>query len=133
MEAVKEQLILRKDDYELIISYLKGGLLRSSFDRHNAEELEAELKKAKLTTKEDFPSDVVRLDSRVKVRDEKDKKVMELTLVVPEKVDIKQRKVSIMSPVGTALIGYRSGQQVQWIVPSGQKTFTILEVSNELQ
>jgi regulator of nucleoside diphosphate kinase len=130
METVKEQLIIRKDDYELIVAYLKGGLNRNSFDRHNAEELEAELRKAKLVNKNNFPSDVVRLNSKVKILDEKDGKPFELTLVTPERANIKQRKVSIMSPVGTALIGYRKGQKVQWRVPSGEKTFTILEVSN---
>ncbi|MCU7549193.1 hypothetical protein OCK74_08705 [Chitinophagaceae bacterium LB-8] len=72
METVKEQLIIRKDDYELIVAYLKGGLNRNSFDRHNAEELEAELKKAKLVNKNNFPADVVRLNSKVKILDEKD-------------------------------------------------------------
>jgi regulator of nucleoside diphosphate kinase len=129
MEAVKEQLILRKDDYELMVAYLKGSLDRNSFDRHNAEELEAELRKATLVGKDNFPEDVVRLNSKVKVRDEKDGKTIELTLVTPQGADIKQRKVSIMSPIGTALIGYRKGQIVQWKVPSGQKTFTILDVS----
>jgi regulator of nucleoside diphosphate kinase len=129
MEAVTEQLILRQDDYELMLAYLKGGLDRNSFDRQNAEVLEAELIKATLVDKDSFPDDVVRLNSKVKIRDEKEKKTLELTLVTPPKADIKQRKVSIMSPIGTALIGYRKGQIVQWKVPSGQKTFTILEVT----
>src|SRR5688500_3334172 len=129
MEAVTEQLILRQDDYELMLAYLKGGLDRNSFDRQNAEVLEAELRKATLVDKDSFPDDVVRLNSRVKIRDEKEKKTMELTLVTAPKADIKQRKVSIMSPIGAALIGYRKGQIVQWKVPSGQKTFTILEVT----
>lgn len=130
MEAIKEQLILRKDDFELMIAYLNGGFVRNTFDRHNAEELKAELRKAILVGKDQFPEDVVRFNSKVKVRDEKDGKTIELTLVTPSGADIKQRKVSIMSPIGTALIGYRKGQKVMWKVPSGLKTFTILDVSN---
>lgn len=129
MEAIKEQLILRKDDYELMMAYLKGNLDRNSFDRHNAEELEGELRKARLVEQDDFPGDVVRINSKVSIRDERDGKNIELTLVTPQKADIKQRKISILSPIGTALIGYRKGQKVQWKVPSGYKTFTILDVS----
>ena len=129
MEAIKEQLILRKDDYELMMAYLKGNLDRNSFDRHNAEELEGELRKARLVEQDDFPGDVVRINSKVSIRDERDGKNIELTLVTPQKADIKQRKISILSPIGTALIGYRKGQKVQWKVPSGHKTFTILDVS----
>jgi regulator of nucleoside diphosphate kinase len=133
MTEIKEPLIVRKDDYELIASYLKGILSRNSFDRHNAEELNAELRKAKLVTKDNFPADVVRLNSKVKIKDETGTKVLELMLVIPERADIKQRKVSVMSPIGTALIGYRKGQKVKWRVPSGLKTFTILDVSNYYQ
>ena len=55
---------------------------------------------------------------------------MELKVVTPEKANIRQRLISIMSPVGTALIGFRKGQRVKWNVPGGKKVFTILEVRN---
>lgn len=132
MPQVKEQLILLKSDYDIIMLNLKSGAGKTTFNRHDAEDLELELKKAKLVEKEDMPDDVVRLNSFVAIRDEKDGKLMRLTIVTPEKADIKKRKISIMSPIGTALIGYRKGQKVSWNVPSGTKTFTILEVSNML-
>ena len=63
--------------------------------------------------------------------EEKENNVMELTVVTPEKANIKKRLISIMSPVGTALIGFRKGQQVKWKVPAGKKTFTIMNVENQ--
>ena len=132
MPQVKEHLILLKSDYEIIMLNLKSGAGKTTFNRQDAEEMELELKKAKVVEKEDMPDDVVRLNSFVAIRDEKDGKLMRLTVVTPEKADIKKRKISIMSPIGTALIGYRKGQKVSWNVPSGTKTFTILEVSNML-
>ena len=129
MERIKEQLLLLKDDYDIIMSCLKG-LGRVTFNRQEAERLEGELKKAKLVRKEELPGDVVRLNSSVTIKDEKENKVMEVMLVTPERVNIKQKKISIMSPIGTALIGFRKGQQVKWMVPAGKKTFTILDVSN---
>ena len=119
-----------KDDYNLLKTYLNNRSGKTSFDRQNAEDLSAELKKAKLVSKDEFPADVVRLNSTVRIKPEDKDYVMELTIVTPDKADIKERKISIMSPIGTALIGFRQGRNVKWQVPSGKKTFTILEVNN---
>jgi len=119
-----------KDDYNLLKTYLNNRSGKTSFDRQNAEDLFAELKKAKLVSKDEFPADVVRLNSTVRIKPEDKDHVMELTIVTPDKADIKERKISIMSPIGTALIGFRQGRNVKWQVPSGKKTFTILEVNN---
>ena len=131
MEKQNNQLVLRKDDYEILISCLNNMYGRAAFDRQNAEELKNELKKAKLVNETDFPSDVVRLNSKVKIKTEKKDEIMELMIVTPDKADIKKRKISIMAPLGTALIGFRQGQKVKWQVPSGKKTFTIMEVIND--
>jgi len=131
LEKEKQTLVLRKDDYEIMMGYLRNRPGANLYDRQNAEELETELKKARLVDKEHFPEDVVRLNSIIKVKDTERNTVMELMLVTPDKADIKQRKISIMAPIGTALIGFRQGQKVKWQVPSGKKTFTILEVINQ--
>jgi len=131
MQQLKNSLLLRKDDYEIIQSYLKTGPHKHSFDRKNAEELKVELKKAKLVSPDKFPEDVVRLNSKVKIKEDQNDKTMEFILVTPDKADIKERKISVMAPIGIALIGFRQGQRVKWQVPSGKKTFTIMEVSNQ--
>jgi regulator of nucleoside diphosphate kinase len=56
---------------------------------------------------------------------------MELVLVMPDQADIKQKKISVMAPVGTALIGFKKGEKVNWHVPAGEKTFAILDVVNQ--
>ncbi len=119
-----------KDDYNLLKTYLNNRSGKTTFDRQNAEDLLAELKKAKLVSKDEFPANVVRLNSTVRIKPEDKDYVMELMIVTPDKADIKERKISIMSPIGTALIGFRQGENVKWQVPSGKKTFTILEVNN---
>lgn len=128
MKHAEQPVVLRKDDYDLLLSYLRGIGGPAVFSRQEAEEFQAELQRALIVDKEAFPPDVVRINSRVTVA-EKDK-VMELTLVTPEKANIKERKVSVMAPIGAALIGFRKGQQVQWKVPAGVKTFTIVNVEN---
>jgi regulator of nucleoside diphosphate kinase len=125
-----QQLVVTKDDYDVIVSCLKETRLKSAFDRKNVEELQAELKKARVVAKEEFPEDVVRINSRVKIKEENKDSVMEVMLVTPEKADIKEKKISIMAPVAAALIGFRKGQKVKWQVPAGTKTFLILDVDN---
>src|SRR5689334_15288915 len=119
MEKSKKQLVIRKDDYHHILSYLRGGYSRNSFDKRNAFELEGELKKAKLVNNESFPSDVVRLNSKVRIKEEPSGKLFEVTLVTPEKADMHEKKISVMAPIGTAIIGFSKGAQVTWKVPSG--------------
>ncbi len=131
MAKSKEQLILTQEDYDVIMANLKSTHSQLTFTKENAEELEAELKKAKIVSKEKFPADVVKLNSQVVIKEEKSNKTMEFTIVTPERSDIKQKRISLMSPIGTALIGYRQGSTVAWNVPAGQKIFSILEVRNE--
>jgi regulator of nucleoside diphosphate kinase len=131
MKKTNNRLVLLVDDYKLLISYLNGGHSKTAFDGRNAEDLQMELKKAKLVNKDDFPEDVVRLNSKVKIKAEDRDEVMELMLVTPDKADIKEKRISIMAPIGTALIGFRQGQKVKWQVPAGKKTFTIMEVIND--
>ena len=130
MKKLNNQLVVMKDDYNLMVTYLNNRPGKTTFDRQNAEDLFAELRKAKLVSKDEFPADVVRLNSTVRIKPEDRDYIMELMIVTPDKADIKERKISIMSPIGTALIGFRQGENVKWQVPSGKKTFTILEVNN---
>lgn len=131
MEKTSTQLILRLDDYKILTSYLNNWYGNTQVERKSALELQAELKRARLVDKDNFPSDIVRLNSRVKIKAEGREEVMELVLVMPDKADMKERKISVVAPVGAALIGFREGQRVSWQVPAGKRTFTILEVINE--
>lgn len=131
MERKKKRLVLTKEDYKIIMHYLRSGLATVTFNRKDAETLESELKQARLVNDDQLPLDIVRLNSKVVIKEEKENKVLELTVVTPNKADIKQRLISIMSPIGTALIGFRKGERVKWKVPAGNKTFTILDVQNQ--
>jgi regulator of nucleoside diphosphate kinase len=129
MTRVKTQLLLRKDDYDILINCIRTGPGKTAFDNQNIQELESELKKARLVPKDQFPGNVVGLNSRVIIRQD-DGKQMELIVVIPEQANIKEKKISVMAPIGTALLGFRQGEKVAWDVPSGRKTFTIMQVFN---
>jgi regulator of nucleoside diphosphate kinase len=131
MQTANNNIVLRKDDYQLLVSLLNGAGRKLSFDRRNAQDLLAELKKATLVNKDNFPEDVVRINSVVRIQAEGMNEIMEFMLVTPDKADIKEKKISVMAPMGVALIGFKKGQQVKWQVPAGKRTFTILDVVND--
>lgn len=128
MKKAEQTLVLRQDDHEVLTSYMSTHELSGD---HSIEALQTELKKAKLVSKDEFPEDAVRLNSKVKIKDAKNGKEMEVMVVMPNDADIKQRKISVTAPVGIALIGFRKGQKVGWQVPAGMKTFTITDVVNQ--
>lgn len=121
-----------KQDHDLILQYLRSGRWLQPSDQPYAEKLEAELKRADFVDKASLPKDVVRLNSSVKVLDISSGRMMEIVLVTPENASLKDRKISILSPVGAALIGFRCGDTVTWKVPAGEKTFRIDEVLNDM-
>ena len=122
MKTTKSKLIIGKEDFETLNAYVRGLKSVRDFDRKNAASLEDELKKATVVEKEKLPGDVVRLNSRVIIQEGTKDKLIELVLVVPDKANIKERKVSVFAPIGTALIGFRQGQKIRWHVPAGSKT-----------
>jgi len=123
-------VILLKHDFEILNAHVKNLQGMQVNEKENFSKLSQELKKAKIVDPEDFPPDVVRLDSTVVIKDLQTNREMTITIVLPQKADIKQKKVSVLAPIGTALIGFGKGQKVSWEVPSGKKDFKIMEVSN---
>lgn len=123
-------VILLRHDFEILNAHVKNLQGMQVNEKENFSKLSQELKKAQIVEPEDFPSDVVRLDSTVVIKDLQTKREMTITIVLPQNADIKQKKVSVLAPIGTALLGFGKGQKVSWEVPSGKKDFKIMEVSN---
>ncbi|MCO2151829.1 nucleoside diphosphate kinase regulator, partial [Pseudomonas aeruginosa] len=93
-----------------------------------AEALEAELSRAQVVGHDEIPPGVVTMNSTVRCREESSGKEYTLTLVYPEDV-AGEGKVSILAPVGTALLGLTIGQTIDWPAPSGKTLkLTLLEI-----
>ncbi|TVP56500.1 MAG: nucleoside diphosphate kinase regulator [Halomonadaceae bacterium] len=82
-------------------------------------ELEAELARANIVEPKDVPSTVVSMNSTVRFRVEASDEEFELTLVYPKDMDASGSKISILAPVGSALLGLSQGDQIQWPKPGG--------------
>src|SRR5436190_1964837 len=84
---LKIHLTITNEYYETINANIKGQKSINSLDRSNATLLREELKKATLVKKNELPADVVRLNSRVKIKEVRTDKLIELILVLPEKAN----------------------------------------------
>lgn len=86
----------------------------------NIELLEEELARAMIVPSTEIPPDVVTMNSHVKFKDVKTGETMEYTLCYPKDADVAQGRISILAPVGSALLGLRAGDEIDWPLPSGE-------------
>ena len=119
----KNPVLITQEDYNLLKPYFTGQNVNS-----NEMSLSAELSRAIIVKDEAFPPHAIRLNSRVWIAEENTGETMELSIVLPKYADIKQKKVSVLTPIAAALIGFRKGDSVKWKVPAGMKVFKIVEV-----
>ena len=106
------------------------AVARSSKNGGNGElaSLEKELRRAKIVEPERIPPDVVTMNSKVKLRDVDTGEEMTYTLVFPHNAEIDAGRLSILSPVGTAILGYSTGDVIEWAVPKGTRRIKIEEI-----
>lgn len=86
-----------------------------------ARTLADELNRATVLPPDQIPDGIVMMHSRVECEDELQNEKHVLTLVYPREADVEQGKVSILAPVGTALLGLSIGQTMDWVAPGGRK------------
>ncbi|MBN1140995.1 MAG: nucleoside diphosphate kinase regulator [Deltaproteobacteria bacterium] len=99
-----------------------------SRDTPHLDELEFELGRAEIVEPKQIPADVVTMNSRVRLHDLDTQEDKVYTLVFPHDADPKADKISVLAPIGTALIGYRVGEVITWQVPGGTRRFQVMEI-----
>jgi len=97
-------------------------------DRRDLKALKDELDRATVVSSQDVPPEVVTMNSRVLLRDTDTSEERTVTVVFPKDADLAAGSISVLAPVGTAVLGYREGALVEWPVPSGTKRFRIEKI-----
>ena len=120
-QSAKPQIIVSEADQGRLTT-----LAMDALNRHPlvAAELLAEMERALVTSADALPSGVVQMGSTVIFRSE-DGETRRVTLVFPGQADISKGKISILAPLGTALLGYRIGDVVNWRMPGGNRRLRI--------
>ena len=91
--------------------------------------LRDELDRAVVIDPTAIPADVVTMNSTVAFEDLGTSEIEEYTITFPEKADIEHRRISILAPIGTALIGCRVGDLVKWSTPGGIRQLKVRRVT----
>jgi regulator of nucleoside diphosphate kinase len=122
------KLIINRLDYARINKCISDAKQFKSISDSEAEKLMNELDSAKIVEPESIPSNVVTMNSIVKLSFLNNNKKVQFQIVYPSQANIKENKISIFSPIATALIGYKVKDEIEWIVPAGLTKIRIDEI-----
>jgi len=122
-----DRIAVTRSDLDRLRAIL-GSRNRSVRDHGHLLDLRDELERAQVVRDDEIPLDVVTLQSQVRVRDRETGMVSNYTVVAPAQADVSSGQVSVLAPLGTALLGYREGDEVEWQMPGGVRRLWIERV-----
>lgn len=109
------ELVLGRSDFERLLS------LAASAEPFVAAALDEELNRAVVVEDDARPADIVSMNSTVAYFDGGSGANAEITLVYPHEADVDKKRISVLTPLGAALIGLRVGQSIHWRFPNGRE------------
>lgn len=116
-------------DLNGLVALVNSARLDRRVPTASLDALERELSRAVIVDASEMSGDIVTMNSTVWFRELELEELEKYTLVYPAEADVIHDRISILAPIGTALLGYRVGDVVQWQVPSGTRRFEIVEVN----
>jgi regulator of nucleoside diphosphate kinase len=120
-------IYLTEDDYQQLYHLTQVRQHQQHVSSGN-NRLKEELKRALRLPAEVIPTDVVTMNSQVRVLEQRSGSEMEVTIVYPHEADFKAGKISVLLPLGTAILGSREGDEIEWSAPSCKFIYRIQQV-----
>lgn len=108
-------ILIRESDYQKLVTLIDSASTPA------ATALDAELSRADIVSDDQLPADTVAMGSKATFEDLDSGELNTVTLVFPRQADVDCMKISILSPVGSALIGLRIGGTIDWPLPGGKQ------------
>lgn len=121
METERRGIYVTEEDRARLAEILRSGPPASD----GLRPLAAELKRAQVVAAAEVPPDVITMNSEVRLLDLDTGQEMTCTLVFPEDADAPNGKVSVLAPIGTAMLGYRVGDVFEWQVPARKRRLRV--------
>jgi regulator of nucleoside diphosphate kinase len=118
-------ILVTKQDMERLRALLGSARAIASKDWEHLRVLKEELEHAQLVASHEIPKDVVTMNSRVQLRDLDSGRESVYVLVFPRDADVAKGRISVLAPIGTAIIGYRAGDVIVWPVPGGERRLKV--------
>lgn len=125
-----KEIFMVEDDVNLIKKMTSDNGSVYGSNRKYFEQLIKEVSRATVIKKEQAPAGLVRINSKVEIIDEQSGEKTIFKLVLPQEASPDDDKVSVLAPIGTAVIGYRENDVIEWKVPLGIMRIRLNKVEN---
>jgi regulator of nucleoside diphosphate kinase len=123
-----KDIYITQADYQSLRTLINSGKYNTALDGKYLGALETELRRAIVVKETEIPADIVTMNSVVCVENLATGAQSTYQLVFPDRADSEKGKISILAPIGTALIGERNGNVIEWQVPSGNVRLKIVKI-----
>jgi regulator of nucleoside diphosphate kinase len=123
-----KNIVITNTDRQRLGTLLEKARYQGLAESKLLTDLEFELERAEAVDSLHVPEDVVTMNSTVRLRDLETDETFDYTLVYPRDADAVHDRISVLAPVGTAIIGCRKGDVVEWPIPAGTARLEIEEV-----
>ena len=124
-------IYITERDMERLQGLLNFARPSNKHDLKYFERLEEEVYRATIVKPENIPSNFVTINSKVQLREINSDVEIIFTLVFPSEADLSEHKISILAPIGSAVIGWQAGNIIEWEAPGGMKRVKVEKVVNQ--
>lgn len=120
-----EPILMTSYDHERLCELVEDSLRGDIQNRADIVALEQELERAVLVDESEFPTDVVTMNSKLLVIDIESNEELDLCIVFPPAADLAGGRISVLAPVGLAMLGSREGEEIAWKTPRGVRRLRV--------
>jgi regulator of nucleoside diphosphate kinase len=124
----KLPIIMNAADHEELSCVLAAAGKLNERARAEISALRRELDRAEIVPADKVPSDVITMNSCAELLDLDTNERMQFTLVFPAEANVEEGRISVLAPLGTAMLGYRVGNEFEWFVPYGRRRLKVAAV-----
>ena len=121
-------IYVTEPDYRRLTGLIEITRDRNGVDIEYLNTLEAELERAEIVDPKRIPANVITMRSKVRLKDLVSGEAKVYSLVFPTEANFSEGKISVLAPIGTAILGYKSGDSIEWPVPSGVRRLKVDEI-----
>jgi regulator of nucleoside diphosphate kinase len=114
---MSRKIYITQSDKDKLLKIINKAKYENLDDYSNLKDLETELIRADVTNISELPSNVITMNTKALLLIDGIEE--EVALVYPNEADILEYKLSVLSPIGTAILGYSEGDIIEWKVPKG--------------
>ncbi|HEY7786493.1 MAG TPA: nucleoside diphosphate kinase regulator [Pyrinomonadaceae bacterium] len=121
-------ICISEQDFHRLNGLIELTRERNGNDREYLNKLESELDRAEVVDPKEIPADVITMRSKVRLQDLLSGEANTYELVFPTEANFSEGRISVLAPIGTAILGYKRGDIIEWQVPSGLRRLRVDDV-----